>query len=328
MLPFESDQFDFSQVMMTLAAITYADPADIPNQLNNVHYATRGQWNLVWGPVVSSGNLVYVTRYTPSYGDPVYAVAIRGTVIKFDWATLFNLFEDLESSIMLPWIYPEVPNAYIAGGTAFGLEVLSLMRDRVTGYSLLEFFQQNQHGPVCVTGHSLGGCLTTVLAPWLNYQFGQVGIKSLVIPCSFAAPTAGNQAFADWYNTAFEVPTYRYYNTVDAIPMAWQNLDGIKLLFPGGQPCPAAVADAVNLVNEYLEKCGASYVQPNGNGNPLTGQVTNNPDWFTEMGHQHDHKVYLKLLGAPIVEGTIAVSDLLKRHHPAMLEPAIVPANS
>ncbi|MBW8684761.1 lipase family protein [Chitinophaga rhizophila] len=326
MTPFTLDaKYTFEQVMMTLAAIAYTpNPSEISQQLAVPEYATQNQWNLVWGPVytldgLDVDNLLYVVKYN-SPNSNIFAVVIRGTVLSYDLSTLVDLFEDLDVSVMDAWTYPNVPGALVANGTLTGLDILTDMRDYNTGQTLLQFLSSQPGSAVCVTGHSLGGCLTTVLAPWLAYQFEQYNIRQLVVPCSFAAPTAGNQAFATWYNQAFPAPTYRYYNSIDAIPMAWNNLNGIKALFPGGPACPWALKDLISLVQDWLYVSDATYAQTNAAGNALPGTVLPNSSWFANMEHQHDHNTYLTLLGAPNVQLSVTASVSVKQHHPSLLK--------
>ena len=60
-----------SQIMMTLAAIAYAQPKDLRSYLlptTNPPNATQGDWALVWGPAVTAidaGNLMFVTYDKP-----------------------------------------------------------------------------------------------------------------------------------------------------------------------------------------------------------------------------------------------------------------------
>ena len=71
-----------SQIMMTLAAITYAPARDTGSYLlptTNPPNATNGDWALVWGPAataIDEGNLMFVT-YNKSTNQ--YAIAVRGT---------------------------------------------------------------------------------------------------------------------------------------------------------------------------------------------------------------------------------------------------------
>lgn len=300
MLPdFSTAQYNAPQIMMTLSSMSYLPPNDIQSYLADSHYATGGEWSLVWGPVETTGNLMYVVKWSQ---NNIYAVVVRGTVLSFSLGTLVDLYEDLDVGTQVQWPYPFVQGALVANGTLYGLRVLTSMTSN--NLSLLEFLASIPTGGwLYVTGHSLGGCLATVLAPWLQYQLSWINPQLFVVANTFAAPSAGNQAFADWYtNVALRGRSWRYYNSIDMIPMLWNNVPGIKALFPSpGKSCPTAMKGAIDLINDWLVDIDeVSYVQPNGNGNLLQGTATN-AEWFTEGGHQHDHNYYLTLLGAPTV---------------------------
>jgi len=300
MLPdFSATQYNAPQIMMTLSSMSYLPSGDIKSYLADPHYATGGEWSLVWGPVETTGNLMYVVKWSQ---DNIYAVVIRGTVLSFSLGTLIDIYEDLDGGTQVQWPYPFVPGALVANGTLYGLSVLTSMSSN--NLSLLEYLASIPTGGwLFVTGHSLGACLTTVLAPWLQYQLSWINPQLFVVTNTFAAPTAGNQAFADWYtNQAFRGRSWRYYNSIDMIPMGWNNLLGVKDLFPSpGPSCPTAMKGVIDMVNDWLVDIdGVSYAQTNGDGDVLQGTPTS-AGWFTEAGHQHDHNNYLGMLGAPTV---------------------------
>ncbi|HEX8775146.1 MAG TPA: lipase family protein [Pyrinomonadaceae bacterium] len=279
--------------------MAYLPPGDIRSYLADSHYATGGEWRLVWGPVETTGNLMYVVQRNQ---DNLYAVVIRGTVLSFSLGTLVDLYEDLDVGTQVQWTYPYMTGALVANGTLHGLNVLTTMDSN--NLSLLEYLASIPTGGwLFVTGHSLGGCLATVLAPWLQYQLSTINPQLSVVTNTFAAPSAGNQAFADWYtNQALRGRSWRYYNSIDIIPRLWSNVPGIKDLFPSpGKSCPFGMRGVIDLINGWLVDLDeVSYVQPNGAGNPLAGTATP-AGWLTEAGHQHDHNYYLTLLGAPTV---------------------------
>jgi triacylglycerol lipase len=154
---------------------------------------------------------------------------------------------------------------------------------------------------VFVTGHSLGGALTTVLAPWLVDQLSQSNGKNTVIPYTYAAPTAGNATFANFYTGLFK-SSYRYHNTIDIVPKAWAELLSIKSLYSSpGPTCPWELKDTIDLALDWAKAAKVSYSQPNGAGESLPGVPSPTSDFFAQALDQHDHNYYLKLLGAPTV---------------------------
>jgi len=302
------------QVMMTLAAITYAPPKDIQSYLlptTKPPNATNGEWGLVWGAAVTAvdeGDLMFIT-YNKSTNQ--YAIAIRGTYPTFGLALLVDLYEDLDVSNPLAWEYPNVPGAVVAGGTLDGLDdIISFTSGGVAFTTFVDSQIAPSGADVFVTGHSLGGALTTVLAPWLVYRLSQKNAHNVVIPYTYAAPTAGNASFATFYTGLFR-DSYRYYNVIDVVPKAWADLASIKSLYsPPGPACPWELKGTIDLVLDWLSAIKVSYCQPNGAGESLPGVSSPTGDIFAEALDQHDHNYYLKLLGAPTVPITAASAPI------------------
>jgi hypothetical protein len=69
-----------------------------------------------------------------------------------------------------------------------------------------------------VTGHSLGGGLTTVATAWLTS--GNLDKSFQLKTYSFAAPKAGNESFANWLNQSLANAQrfFRVYHSMDTIP--------------------------------------------------------------------------------------------------------------
>jgi triacylglycerol lipase len=294
------DTYSEAQVAMTLAAISYAPQSEIAGYLSNPAYATAGEWTLTWGPSDTPGNQMFVAKHRDANR---LAISIRGTVPRFSLAMLVDLYQDLDVGHPKPWPYPVTPGAMVAGGALDGLNDLLTMTSG--GQSVLDYIKAQTSAPDCeilVTGHSLGGGLATVLAPWLQYELSQSGLTATINVYTYAAPTAGNQAFADFYNNLFS-QSARYYNDIDVIPMAWANLAKVKALYPApGPQCLWEIRDTVDLVNLWLSRIdGVVYVDPNGSGSPLNGTAVASEDFLAEIGTQHGHNNYLQLLGAPLL---------------------------
>lgn len=81
--------------------------------------------------------------------------------------------------------------------------------------TLVKTLYQHQHKnkKIFITGHSLGGALS-ILAVANLYQYD---IKPFGV-YTFANPRVGTTYFADFYNT-LNIPTYRYVNENDLVPM-------------------------------------------------------------------------------------------------------------
>ncbi len=280
-------------VAMTLAGLCYAPRRRIAEHLANPALATAGEWRIVWGPVETLANLVYVA-YSPA--SNTFAVAIRGTAPTPGPAQLLNIYQDLHVAQAVPWPHPDAPDARIARGTSDGLR--ALLSRASNGVKLDAFLEHAvaafPGASVVVTGHSLGGCLASVLAVHLRHRLPGVPVA----PVTFAAPTA----FFD----ALFAGAPRYYNRLDIVPMAWAGLDGVAGLFPApGVRCPPAFRETVRLVTKWLQRAGVSYAHP-GLGIELAGvperlflKMDPVAAFTRELLRQHHPDSYLALLGAP-----------------------------
>ena len=110
-------------VAMTLAAIAYADPSDIPRLLVDPTLATQGRWQLRWLGRTDA-NQVYIAQ---DQQTEQFAVSIRGTVTdplsEAFWINWFK--QDLAVLQMEAWPSGGAPGgARIARGTLDGLKNL------------------------------------------------------------------------------------------------------------------------------------------------------------------------------------------------------------
>ena len=273
-------------------------------------------WEVVWGPALGDGraNMMFVAANAAA-GQ--YAVVIRGTDVR----QFMDLFEDLKTRKQVA--YPYLSGANIANGTNDALGVLQGMQGVTNGdfpsgpTSSLEDFLETlpSTAAVFVTGHSLGGALSTVLAPWIASFFPPANVQVY----TYAAPTAGDANFASAFNTMFDASaatprTYRFYNSIDVVPNAWATLPAIEALYP--QPGPAAGFGVKHVISCALKNLPA-YVQVGVPGtasvielpgtpiaiiNPPAGASDANvsihdPSFESEALLQHSGPTYQNLLG-------------------------------
>lgn len=289
------------QIGMTLASIAYApDQATIQSLLADTSIATQGNWSLVWY-AADAGNQVFVAQDKAS-GQ--YAIAIRGSVIdpatRAFWIDWFG--QDLSVFHTAAWPYPDAPDgARVSYGSLHGLGSLLSLKDATQG-DLVSFFRGQADRPylTAVVGHSLGGALATMLAPYLHQVFSQGQNVLDFWPVTFAGPTAGNAVFANWLADQFAMTNSRYFNTDDIVPHAWQALSWIRDSFPGSPKLPIELIAPIDAIEGLLDFENPGYTQP-GPGVALQGTIDLNDDWFAEAGLQHSGQTYLKLLGAPPV---------------------------
>ncbi len=290
------------QIAMTLSEIAYSDPKYITRQLAYPKYATHGGWQLAWLGL-TAGNLMYV-----AFNGKIWAVVIRGSetdpLTRAFWIDWFE--QDLTALHQVPLPFGDQAGAMISWGTKQGFDDLLSMRDAFTGKSLVEFLRDVQlvETNLWVTGHSLGGCLASVMAPYLYETLCKPKKRppSCILPVTFAAPTAGNGAFASWFDRLFPNGR-RWWNSLDAIPHAW-SLDGIDWILNSFQGGPKLWEDPAlySLVDGtwwILYEGSYDYVHPNGDGRRLDGKITDRWLWALEAGDQHSGEGYLHLLDAP-----------------------------
>jgi hypothetical protein len=287
-------------------------------------------WRVVWGPGLSGdrANMLYVAG--EQAGNQL-AVAVRGT----DWSFWLNWLENFASLLpLVPFtsVLASVSpgNPQIAAGTNVALQLLlgteasTLDAGEVDVATFLR--RAGDQVETFVTGHSLGGCLASVLAPSLAYKLGTA--KNLKV-YTFAAPSAGNQDFASYYNRLFAdakaaSTAYRVFNDLDIVPDSWGSLTAIAAHYTPAPPCPDALKQ---VIQRAVSVVGAAYEQvgsvDQGSAVPLHGQLeaptvpalTSDPAaalFFQEVDEQHATETYMQLLSAAVVPTALATLSAVR----------------
>jgi hypothetical protein len=332
-----------AQLLITLSGFAYLDSTPLPGETvaeqetrmrQDIDAALRGSnyatWRVVWGPGLSANraNMLYVAG---ERSGSQLAVAVRGT----DWSFWLNWLENFASLLpLVPFtsVLPSVSagNPQIAAGTNVGLQLLlGAEASTLDGHQvdLTTFLRgQGDQAGIFVTGHSLGGCLASVLAPSLAQQLGTA--KNFKV-YTFAAPSAGNRDFASYYNRLFTdaaaaSTAYRMFNDLDIVPHSWATLAAIAAYYTPAPPCPDAlkqvIARVVSVVGSAYEQVG---IADHGSAVPLHGQVvaptvpvlSSDPAaamFFQEVDHQHATETYMQLLSAAVVSPALATLSAVR----------------
>jgi Lipase (class 3) len=315
--------------------------ADLRNDLQAANEI--GEWDLVWGPAVFQAplsifadNTMYVVkRKASSQILSEFVIAIAGTNPSsiFDW-----LIENTWLNPLHIWKYgsPQVAlSPMIANGTSAGLNILQALKPAVpmpsAGTILVDFIQQNLNRPtrISVTGHSLGGALTCVVALWLFDTQKEWDSKGQAqIDCvPFAGPTAGNADFSVYFaNSSLGRRSARVYNGIDVVPHVWHigDIEKVPTLFdPGipGEKDPAVEAlTHLAIANAWF----GNFQQIYPSAPSLNGVVNNNiidptkpifTNFVSQTGFQHVD-AYFDLLGVQQGPANLRTRAVAKMNRP------------
>ena len=301
-----------AQIGATLSSIAYLRGntqaetfALMAKALQQKSLPTNQKWGLVWGPVTYESDLMYIAKGPKTKFGNRYAVVIRGTIRSIE-----SSLQDLELSLVdLPWTDPKAPDdAKISIGIKNAFDRLKAMKQTFPSgeVTALDFLKNlDGRNEIMVTGHSLGGCLASVVPLWLKAELGAIG--SSIKPITLAGQSAGNQAFATYFQTTFP-GLVRFYNELDVVPKLWNyySLESVKSLYPS--PGPKCDLFWKVLMDAAMLDAGHNFFQPD-NGHKLDGKVYDENGWFEfakEVGAQHNHNYYMYLLGIPlrVIQGT------------------------
>ncbi|MGW1892281.1 IPT/TIG domain-containing protein [Streptomyces sp. NPDC002004] len=326
-----------SQVNMTLAALaaTGATPrpsgetleqqtkriiTGIDAQLSDPTLATQDEWELVWLALSeANANMAYLARSTN--GSNEFAVVARGT--DADWT---DILEDLEVGTVVPFPESGSPKPiYVSKGAkdAFtrvvtARSIASPSPNATLAQALAVALKAAPSSPqptVYLTGHSLGGCIASMLAPYLQAQTWPKQPKFAVM--TYAAPTAGVQSFVDYFDSIPWVIDERQNNAYDLVPHAWADLDTTADWYPS--PGPQATEEVKLLIGKIARRTnGNVYVQPGTLCLMNTGYTSfseklihkTTQDFLGQIAYQHANSTYLDLVGAPDVPSPPVVTDL------------------
>lgn len=264
----------------------------------------------------SAAEVVFVAELAiPGSLVGALAVVIRGTDFS---TTVEGIFEEVAFDLSVlsrkapPWLgltniqlsrgaYDDYKTiaGFTFGGGANPQSLVDYVAARMNACKNSQgFFPQ-----LVVTGHSLGGCQVSVVAAALAAQLPSLGVDRQVFPISFAAPTAGNAAFAGYFHNLCP-SSRRISNTLDIVPHGWAGLRSIATIYDNcridpNNGMPALLKTAITDIYEVLRYEDDPYKQPE-TVKHLTGQCLDSgfaPSWVASAAHQHHTTTYMKLLG-------------------------------
>jgi hypothetical protein len=304
---------------LQLCEVSYLPQHEIKSTVENPQLlppiTPGGRWQCVWGPAQDddTANLAFVALYrAEASAAPLFgAVTIRGTDVHIDdaWGIVQEFWEDLDviDRQTLPWA-PDDP-ARIAGGTLDALTAFQALTSN--GQTLLDFISSlvsapaTKGIPLAVVGHSLGGCMATVVAPWLHHELRASAAP--ITPVTFAAPTAGNPAFVAAYQQIFPNAP-RYWSALDIVPRGWDDIASVKTIYaPCGLDCPDLVRFGIDGYELAMRAADVAYVQPDRGAIALSAGCAPPAaawTWYDEAGFHHHATTYMRLLGGADVVGT------------------------
>lgn len=317
---YTSEVLDAAAIQMTLAAIAYVDDSSsleqisvaIKEELAKTKYATKGQWQLAWGPALRGGNLVYIGRHQ---GSPQrYSVVVRGT----DFALLEDDIEDVWVN-QTSYLYADNVSGYpkVSRGALIGLHHIQQMTDILTGQSIEEFLKgaaTKAELELVVTGHSLGGGLASLVLLWLHDTIPEWGkpIKNVHLSgYTFAGHTVGNADFADYFNSSVGTSFYRFVNPLDIVPRSYGDLSSI-LADDVPDEVPLKYRLVLDALRATLFAHGVRFQQVDTEILLDNVKLSSSTPYLTHVLEQHRPNSYLYLLGAPQVD--VGHASALPRH--------------
>jgi hypothetical protein len=345
-----STTYTTAQIMMTLAQLAATSPNERPSgesveqqearifnginsQLSNTNLATGGEWQAVWvGLTQDRGNLAYIAR---NISQNAFAVCLRGT----QFNSLLDLIEDINvgASVLFTATPASTQPILVSQGSMEAFTEITSAIYSSNNTNLLQALTSllgsaPSQPTLYITGHSLGGAMATMVALYLAAQSWSNTPSFAVY--TFAAPTAGLQAFADLYDSTFPANSFRYYNVWDIVPNAWviwsQNA-GLSYVQDNFYPSPAASSPQPGpgpaqslglnqLIGQFMNIPGSNvYVQTNQSSNAIAlnstpdygtlGSTTYDPDFISpSMGDffgqiDFQHNSYLTFLNSSDTSG-------------------------
>lgn len=322
------DSFEQRQISLTHAYVVnnaardaYSNWKDIQNPQPSVvkdNILSRlnsskvgGGYGVVWGPalVLDDDSNQYAAHITVALmGGKNNEIVIVTSGTNPDSAK--DVMDDLTIFPMVPLhkIVSGCPvSASISQGTDWGVNAILNAQSSIGSQgSLSDFIAKLQNGAtVKMVGHSLGGALMSVLTLYFKNKFPQINFYCE----TFAAPTAGDGAFAYYFNQQMAGSALRVYNSLDVVPMGWcaTSLDSALTLYdskkiyidPDSKKLFYQNIDLIEFNNLNYTQWGMGSAQMELK---LSGDVDSDYNTYkSQSGYQHIY-AYISLLGLQLTD--------------------------
>jgi hypothetical protein len=267
--------------------------------------ATGGAWKAIWVGLSADGaNMSYIAQNATANQ---FALSIRGT----NFSLKIDVQEDNDVGTTVSFAEQAGAPCQISSGAMEAFKEVTgavFTSSKTTlAQELQKLATSNPGAQLFVTGHSLGGCVATTVALYLQNLAKSWSTKASFQVYTFAAPTAGLKDFADLFARTFPTNSWRVYNLLDVVPNAWQTLSRVTDFYPGGPQATSFIKEQITKAQATTN--GNAYVQPVTHEVPLNQQslrdmnhIGNSTyDFIQQLGFQHDVNTYLILLEAPTV---------------------------
>jgi hypothetical protein len=276
----------------------------------------QDEWELVWGPCLYkfpgiakyTDNTVYVVQKKQDPSE--YAIAISGTN---PYELTAWVLEDFLVAKTVPWAYGHPPaGARISESAELSMRILKDLKPcpgvRGENLQLIDFLKGTAGiSKVTVTGHSLGGEMASTTALWLSDTQGDLWDpqkQAQVSAYTFAAPTAGNAIWMNYFHQQLGDNAHRIWNSLDVVPHVWQlsDLKQIPNLYEPQIKAPVLLKGALKILIQVVKN--KDYTQMSAvaaDQQPLKGSVNTDPKWaefIKQLEYQHVD-AYIKMLDVP-----------------------------
>jgi lipase (class 3) len=243
-------------------------------------------WQTVWIPRQAGAGFSAILQNS---GQPKsFAVAVQGT------KNIIDVICDVRVGKQTSFAY--VAGTNVSVGAPVDLKLVFNAQDS-SGRTMISVLEPLVVAATqfLVTGHSLGGATTGLLASWIAYVLnGQKQVTALpanINAITFAAPAVGDAGFANFLDRQSNYSANC--NVIDAVPHAW-SLTGdfsIPVMFklfpmPAPHPMPLTLQLVIDGIVIEMKKNGAVYQQTK----TATFSVSSAPQksWEAELGFQHN----------------------------------------